>query len=50
MRLELADEPARFLPLIGYPFVVVYDAAQIPPLILRVLHGARDLPEPPRDA
>lgn len=45
LRLDLADEPVRFLPLTGYPYIVVYDAACKPPLILRVLHGARDLPE-----
>lgn len=44
LRLELADEPIRFLVLTGYPYVIVYDADQTPPLILRVLHGARDLP------
>jgi toxin ParE1/3/4 len=44
MRLEWADEPIRFLPLTGFPYVIVYDAAEVPPLILRVLHGARDLP------
>lgn len=49
VRLDLADEPVRFLPLTGYPYIVVYDAAREPPLILRVLHGARDLPELLRD-
>lgn len=49
MRLELADEPVRFLPLTGFPYVIVYDAAEVPPLILRVLHGPRDLPELMRD-
>jgi toxin ParE1/3/4 len=43
-RLELADESIRFLTLTGYPYIVVYDAERIPPLILRVLHGARDIP------
>ena len=43
-RLELTDEPVRFLPLTGFPYVVVYDADCAPPLVLRVLHGARDLP------
>jgi toxin ParE1/3/4 len=44
LRPELADDPVRFLPLTGYPYLIVYDSADIPPLILRVLHGARDLP------
>ena len=42
-RPELADAPVRFLPLIGFPYVLVYDAETRPPLILRGLHGARDL-------
>jgi len=43
-RLELADESIRFLALTGYPYIVVYDSDRDPPLILRVLHGARDIP------
>jgi toxin ParE1/3/4 len=30
--------------LTGFPYVVVYDAASLPPRIVRILHGARDLP------
>jgi toxin ParE1/3/4 len=41
----LADAPVRFLTLTGFPYVLVYDAAARPALILRMLHGARDLPE-----
>lgn len=48
-RPELAEPPVRFLILTGFPYVLVYDAATKPPLILRVLHGARDLPEILRD-
>lgn len=44
-RAELADEPFRFVTLTGFPYVIVYDADRRPPVILRVLHGARDLPE-----
>jgi len=44
-RLDLASERIRFLYLTGYPYVLVYNAERVPPLILRVLHGARDLPE-----
>ncbi|MBF0181430.1 MAG: type II toxin-antitoxin system RelE/ParE family toxin [Magnetococcales bacterium] len=44
-RPELLHPPARFLPLTGFPYVLIYDADRVPPLILRVLHGARDLPE-----
>jgi toxin ParE1/3/4 len=45
IRSELADNPVHFLILTGYPYVIVYDADTVPPLILRILHGARDLPE-----
>jgi toxin ParE1/3/4 len=41
----LADPLIRFLVLTGFPYVIVYDSERRPPLILRVLHGARDLPE-----
>src|SRR4051794_31437457 len=44
VREDLAAEPVRFLVLTGYPYVMVYDAGWRPPLVLRVLHGARDLP------
>lgn len=43
--LALADPPIRFLILTGFPYVLVYDAAASPVLILRMLHGASDLPE-----
>lgn len=43
--VELAAHPVRFLPLTGFPYVVVYDCDTRPPLILRLLHGARDLPK-----
>jgi len=45
VRLELAGPPVRFLMLSGFPYILVYDAESRPPLILRVVHGARDLPE-----
>lgn len=44
-RPTLARSPYRFLPLTGFAYVLVYNAARRPPLIARVLHGARDLPE-----
>lgn len=44
-RPEIASPPVRFLPLRGFPYVVVYTPKRTPPLILRILHGARDLPE-----
>ena len=48
-RPEIADEPLRFAVVRGFPYVVLYDPTADPPLILRVLHGARDLPEVLRD-
>ena len=45
VRPDLADAPIRFHVLHGFPYVLVYDADAQPPLVLRVLHAARDLPE-----
>lgn len=45
LRPELAGEPYRFVVLAGFPYVIVYNAERRPPLIVRILHGARDLPE-----
>ena len=47
---HLASPPIRFLPIRGFPYVVVYTPDRVPPLIVRVLHGARDLPEILRDS
>lgn len=44
-RPDLTRAPVRFLTLPGFPYIFVYNAKAVPPLILRVLHGARDLPE-----
>ena len=48
-RPEIADEPLRFAVVRGFPYIVLYDPAADSPVILRVLHGARDLPEVLRD-
>jgi toxin ParE1/3/4 len=45
VRPDLASDRIRFVYLTGYPYLIVYNALRVPPLILRVLHGARDLPE-----
>jgi toxin ParE1/3/4 len=45
VRAELADIPYRFLILTGFPYILFYNASNVPPVILRILHGARDLPE-----
>ncbi len=44
-RPDLADPPYRFAILTGFPYVIVYNEDRKPPLIMRILHGARDLPE-----
>lgn len=44
-RRDLAPESVRFLVRRGFPYILVYRANAVPPRILRVLHGARDLPE-----
>ena len=44
-RIDLIDSPVRFWILRGFPYIIVYDSELRPPLILRVLYGARDLPE-----
>ena len=48
-RPDLAGPPRRFLSLTGFPYVIAYNAATKPPLIIRILHGARDLPNALRD-
>lgn len=48
-RFDLAPPPARFLPVQGFPYLIIYDADRTPPLILRIIHGARDLPNVLRD-
>jgi toxin ParE1/3/4 len=45
LREDLADPPVRFYVLRGFPYLLVYDADASPPRVLRILHGARDLPE-----
>jgi toxin ParE1/3/4 len=42
-RLDFADATHRFVVLTGFPYVIVYNNARSPPLIVRVLHAARDL-------
>jgi toxin ParE1/3/4 len=39
----------RFVVLTGYPYMIVYAEKYDPPLIVRVVHGARDLPRLLRD-
>jgi toxin ParE1/3/4 len=48
-RPAVADSPLRFLPLTGFPYLIVYDPDARPILILRVLHDGRDIPAILRD-
>ncbi len=50
VRPDLAETTYRFVPLTGFPYVIVYSAERRPPLIVRILHAARDLPEVLRDS
>jgi toxin ParE1/3/4 len=44
VRPDYTSQRLRFLTLTGYPYVIAYDPELSPPQILRVLHGARDIP------
>jgi toxin ParE1/3/4 len=48
-RPDIVPLPFRCMVLTGFPYVVVYHADRTPPVIARILHGARDLPEVLRD-
>jgi toxin ParE1/3/4 len=41
-RVHITARPLRFWPLSGFPYILVYDVAVTPPVVMRVLHGARD--------
>jgi toxin ParE1/3/4 len=49
VRLDLTSGPYRFVVLTGFPYLIVYAEDHDPPLIVRVVHGARDLPRLLRD-
>ena len=42
-RLDLLPDPFRFHRIRGFPYLLIYNAARPEPVILRVLHMARDL-------
>lgn len=44
-RPDLAGHPYRLLVLAGFPYIIVCHAERRPPVIVRILHTARDLPE-----
>jgi toxin ParE1/3/4 len=43
-RTELLPGRFRFLTLTRYPYLLLYDAGLTPPVIIRIMHAARDLP------
>jgi toxin ParE1/3/4 len=43
------EAPYRCFLLIGFPYVIIYNAERSPPRMVRILHGTRDLPEVLRD-
>ena len=46
VREDLAPLPIRFVPLPRFRYVIVYETRpQDRPVILRIVHGAMDLPE-----
>jgi toxin ParE1/3/4 len=44
-RPEVVDPPLRVWPLHRFNYVIVYDPVSRPIQILRIVHGARDLPQ-----
>lgn len=44
VRLDLTTGVHRFVTIAGYPYVIMYNPERSPPVIVRVLHGARDIP------
>jgi len=44
VRPDLTSGSYRFLALTGFPYLIVYAEDRDPPVIVRVVHGARDLP------
>jgi toxin ParE1/3/4 len=44
VRPELAPPPYRFWRIDAFPYLIVYDPAHTPPLVLRVLHVPRGFP------
>jgi toxin ParE1/3/4 len=49
VRRDLTSGPYRFVVLAGFPYLIAYAEDYDPPLIVRVVHSARDLPRLLRD-
>jgi toxin ParE1/3/4 len=43
-RCEFLPEKYRVVVLTGFPYLLIYDCSRIPPVVMRILHGARDIP------
>jgi toxin ParE1/3/4 len=41
---EIVRQPYRLLPLTGFPYILIYNPDHSRPSIVRIVHGARDLP------
>ena len=48
-RPDIVSEPYRMLVVRGFPYLVVSNPERRPPSIVRIVHGARDLPEVLKD-
>lgn len=46
---DIVPPPARFWRVRGFPYLLVYKPSTPRPRVLRIVHGARDLPEVLRD-
>lgn len=44
LRLDLATDRFRFWSLRGFPYLLVFDVDQSPPVVARMVHQSRDLP------
>jgi toxin ParE1/3/4 len=49
LRPELTNAQYRFVVLTGFPYLIVYEPSREPPVIVRIIHSARDLPRVLRD-
>ena len=45
VRPELVPAPVRVMAVPGWPYLIIYDEAGGRPVILRLIHAARDVPE-----
>jgi toxin ParE1/3/4 len=43
-RPEFLPDRYRIVVLTDFPYLLIYDCVRRPPVVVRILHGARDLP------